>query len=63
MEAEAISAWCKRAEGVIPDRRFPAPGLVDEENAACFIVRDRDGNSLADVYFEDEPAGDRPQTS
>ena len=39
----------------MPDRRFPAPWSVDEENAACFIVRDRDGNSLAYVYFEDEP--------
>jgi hypothetical protein len=23
--------------------------------AACFIVRDHDGQALADVYFEDEP--------
>jgi hypothetical protein len=28
---------------------------VVEENAACFIVKDHEGKSLAYVYFEDEP--------
>jgi hypothetical protein len=28
---------------------------VTEENAACFIVNDQAGKSLAYVYFEDEP--------
>jgi hypothetical protein len=36
-------------------RRFPPPWSVDEGNAACFIVRDHEGKSLAYVYFEDEP--------
>jgi hypothetical protein len=36
-------------------RRFPPPWSVDEENAACFIVRDHAGKSLAYVYFEEEP--------
>jgi hypothetical protein len=35
-------------------RRFPPPWSVDEENAACFIVRDHNGQALAYVYFEDE---------
>ena len=37
------------------ERRFPPPWSVVEENAACFIVKDHDGKSLAYVYFEDEP--------
>jgi hypothetical protein len=36
-------------------RRFPPPWTVVEENAACFIVKDRAGMSLAYVYFEEEP--------
>jgi hypothetical protein len=36
-------------------RRFPPPWSVDEANAACFIVKDHQGKSLAYVYFEDEP--------
>ena len=36
-------------------RRFPPPWSVDEENAACFIVKDHEGKSLAYVYFEGEP--------
>ena len=35
-------------------RRFPPPWSV-EELEACFVVRDRDGQQLAYVYFEDEP--------
>lgn len=35
-------------------RRFPPPCSA-EETAACFIVRDRDGQALAYVYCEDEP--------
>ena len=38
----------------MPARRFPLPWSVEEYNA-CFIVRDRDGQALAYVYFEDEP--------
>jgi hypothetical protein len=35
-------------------RRFPPPWSV-EEQAACFIVRDANGQALAYVYFEEEP--------
>jgi hypothetical protein len=35
-------------------RRFPPPWTVDETDA-CFIVRDRNKQALAYVYFEDEP--------
>jgi hypothetical protein len=34
-------------------RRFPPPWSV-EEQPACFVVRDHNGQSLAYVYFEDE---------
>jgi hypothetical protein len=33
-------------------RRFPPPRRGDD---ACFIIRDRNGQALAYVYFEDEP--------
>ncbi len=35
-------------------RRFPAPWSVQETDA-CFIVRDRSGQALAYVYYEEEP--------
>jgi hypothetical protein len=35
-------------------RRFPPPWSVEEQDA-CFIVRDHDGQALAHVYFGDEP--------
>ena len=35
-------------------RRFSPPWSVDEQEA-CFIVRDANGQALAYVYFEDEP--------
>jgi hypothetical protein len=35
-------------------RRFPPPWSV-EEQSACFVVRDSNGQQLAYVYFEDEP--------
>jgi hypothetical protein len=35
-------------------RRFPPPWSV-EELAACFVVRDHNGQQLAYVYFEEEP--------
>ena len=38
----------------MPNRRFPPPWTV-EEQPACFVVRDHNGQQLAYVYFEDEP--------
>ena len=35
-------------------RTFPRPWSA-EETDACFIVRDKNGQALAYVYFEDEP--------
>jgi len=36
-------------------RRFPPPWTLEENNDACFIVRDATGQALAYFYFEDEP--------
>jgi hypothetical protein len=38
-------------------RRFPPPWSIKEYNDACFIVRDSNGQQLAYVYFEADPAG------
>jgi hypothetical protein len=38
----------------MPAGRFPPPWSV-EEQPACFIVRNHNGQALAHVYFEDEP--------
>jgi hypothetical protein len=35
-------------------RRFPPPWTV-EENDACFVVSDANGQKLAYVYYESEP--------
>ena len=40
----------------MPPRRFPPPWSV-EETDACYIVRDKNGQALAYVYFEGESAG------
>ncbi|HVI11555.1 MAG TPA: hypothetical protein VM822_01665 [Pseudolabrys sp.] len=37
-----------------PERRFPPPWSVEEQEA-CFVVRDHNGQQLAYNYFEDEP--------
>jgi hypothetical protein len=34
-------------------RRFPAPWTIDEM-PACFVVRDREGQAMAYVYYEEE---------
>jgi hypothetical protein len=38
----------------MPARRFPPPWSVEEQDA-CFVVRDHNGQALTYVYFEDEP--------
>jgi hypothetical protein len=38
----------------MPERRFPPPWTV-EQQAACFVVRDHNGQQFAYVYFEEEP--------
>ena len=35
--------------------RFPPPWTLDEQNDACFIVRDATKQALGYFYFEDEP--------
>jgi hypothetical protein len=40
---------------LVTTRRFSSPWTV-EEQAACFEVRDHNGQQLAYVYFEDERA-------
>jgi hypothetical protein len=38
----------------MPDRHFTPPGDI-EDNGACFIVRDGNGQALSYVYYETEP--------
>jgi hypothetical protein len=40
-------------------RRFPTPWSV-EEQTTYFIVRDREGQALAHLYFDDEPKAPSP---
>jgi hypothetical protein len=35
-------------------RRFPPPWTLEENNDACFIVRDKNGQALGYFYFDDE---------
>jgi hypothetical protein len=48
----AFGSSCDWSE--MPERRFPGPWSVEEQDA-CFVVRDHNGQQLAYVYFEDEP--------
>jgi hypothetical protein len=38
----------------MPNRRFP-PLWFLEEQPACFVARDHNGQTLAYIYFEHEP--------
>ena len=38
---------------MVAARRFPPPWTV-EEQPACFVVRDHNGQALAYIYYEDE---------
>jgi hypothetical protein len=52
----AAGAACRRRYDLsfMPSpRRFPPPWSVDEQEA-CFILRDANGQALAYVYFEGE---------
>ena len=40
-------------------RRFPPPWTVEDRNDACFIVKDKNGQALAYVYYEEEPRARR----
>ena len=49
---------CRRSRLIAPNACRPplsAPGTFDEPNDACFIVRDKSGQALAYVYFEEGP--------
>jgi hypothetical protein len=35
-------------------RRFPPPWDIEEYDRRCFIVKDKNGQALVYVYFEDE---------
>jgi hypothetical protein len=48
-----------RYSKVMPERRFPPPWSVEEQDA-CFVVRDHSGQALAYIYFEDEPGRRSP---
>jgi hypothetical protein len=41
----------------MPNRHFPPPWSV-EDNGACFVVRDGNGQPLAYVYYDHPHAGD-----
>jgi hypothetical protein len=36
-------------------RRFPPPWTLEENNDACFIVRDKNGQAFGYFYFDEEP--------
>ena len=38
----------------MPTRHFSPPWTIDD-NGACFIIRDHNGQALSYVYFESEP--------
>jgi hypothetical protein len=50
------SARCNAAlrAVAVTERRFSPPWSV-EEQSACFVLRDHNGQALSYVYFEEEP--------
>jgi hypothetical protein len=36
-------------------RRFPPPWTIEDNNNACFIMKDGNGFAVAYVYYEEEP--------
>ena len=51
----SLSAQSGNGAIITPMRRFPPPWTIEENNNACFIVRDSIGKALGYFYFEDEP--------
>ena len=49
-----IGDWLKAEVGMTGPRRFPSPWSADN-NGACFIVKDHNGQALAYVYYEEDP--------
>jgi len=45
---------CLSIRPSMPARHFPPPWSV-EEQGACFVVRDHNGQALTYVYFKEEP--------
>jgi hypothetical protein len=43
----------------VKPRRFPPPWRVEDNNHACFIVRDKNGQALAYFYLSMSPRADR----
>jgi hypothetical protein len=55
VKREAEEEWRPAQTVAMTSRRFPPPWTLDEMNDACFIVRDRNRQALAYIYFEEEP--------
>jgi hypothetical protein len=36
-------------------RSFPPPWSFEDRNDSCFIVKDRSGQALSYIYYENEP--------
>jgi hypothetical protein len=47
-----VSATDRITSNCVTERHFPPPWTV-EEQSACFVVRDGNGQALAYIYFED----------
>jgi hypothetical protein len=43
----------------VKPRRFPPPWRVEDNNHACFIVLDKNGQALAYFYLSMNPRTDR----
>jgi hypothetical protein len=48
------SKWARRSTGRSEAHRFPPSWTLEENNDACFIVRDANGQALGYFYFENE---------
>jgi|SRR5689334_15534051 hypothetical protein len=49
-----VGPTAHRTGKAVTSRRFPPPWSV-EEQPACFVVRDHNGQQLAYIYYEEEP--------